>query len=83
MLMNREIYALELPHRAVSVYMYLRDRSDKEGRCFPAIPTIANELSLSVSTVRRAIADLEKEGLIRRESRWRQSGGQSSNLFLV
>ena len=27
------IYAAELPHRAVAVYMYLRDRSNGEGTC--------------------------------------------------
>ena len=40
-----------LPPRAVSVYMYLKDRADSEGRCWPAIRTIALELGLSRSTV--------------------------------
>ena len=40
------IYAAELPHRAVAVYMYLRDRSDGEGACWPSIGTIARELLL-------------------------------------
>jgi len=26
------LYASELPHRAVAVYMYLRDREDKDGK---------------------------------------------------
>ena len=43
-----------------SVYMYLHDRADKDGKCYPAIGTIAKELKLSRSTVKRAIADLEK-----------------------
>ena len=30
------IYAAELPHRAVAVYMYLRDRSNGEGACWPS-----------------------------------------------
>ena len=46
------IYAAELPHRAVAVYMYLRDRSDGEGACWPSIGTIARELLLSRSTLR-------------------------------
>lgn len=52
-----EIYNSDLPHRAVVVYMYLKDRADKEGKCFPAIGTIARELNLSKSTVKRAIQD--------------------------
>lgn len=44
----RSIYASDLSHRAKSVYMYLKDRADSEGRCWPAIKTIALELGLSV-----------------------------------
>jgi len=33
-----------LPIRAKTVYMYLRDRSDKERKCWPGINTIAAEL---------------------------------------
>ena len=48
------LYAADLPHRAVAVYLYLADRSNREGECWPAIPTIAEELKLSESTVHRA-----------------------------
>ena len=34
-----------LPVRAKTVYMYLRDRSDKERKCWPGINTIAAELN--------------------------------------
>lgn len=70
-----------LPHRARSVYMYLRDRADREGKCWPAIPTIARELAISESTVKRAIRDLKAAGYIRTEQRWRENGGKSSLLF--
>ena len=52
------LYRMELPHRAKSVYIYLADRANKDGECWPAIPTIARELKLSQSTVRRALQDL-------------------------
>lgn len=45
----RNIYNSNLSHRAKSVYMYLKDRADSEGRCWPAIRTIALELGLSRS----------------------------------
>lgn len=77
------LYASDLPHRAVAVYMYLRDRCDKDGKCYPAIGTIARELKLSRSTVKRAIADLEKSGYLRKEQRWRENGGKSSNMFYL
>jgi len=77
------VYKSELPHRAKSVYMYLHDRADKEGKCYPAIGTIARELNLSRSTVKRAITDLEKQGYLRKEQRWRENGGKSSNLYFL
>ena len=43
------IYAdTELPSRAKAVYMYLRDRSDAEGKCWPGIKTIASDMKLKV-----------------------------------
>jgi len=77
------LYASELPHRAVAVYMYLKDRADKDGKCYPAIGTIAGELKLSRSTVKRAITDLEESGHLRKEQRWRENGGKSSNLYFL
>lgn len=77
------LYASELPHRAVAVFMYLSDRADKDGKCYPAIGTIARELKLSRSTVKRAIANLENGGYLRKEQRWRENGGKSSNMFYL
>lgn len=80
---QRKIFESELPHRAVAVYLYLKNRSNKEGTCYPAIGTIAKELHLSNSTVKRAITDLEKDGYIRKKQRWRENGGRSSLLFEI
>lgn len=77
------LYASELPHRAVVIYMYLHDRADREGKCYPAIGTIAKELKLSRSTVKRAIQDLERTEHLRKENRWRENGGKSSNMYYV
>ena len=75
------LYASDLPHRAVSVYVYLDDRANKVGECWPSIPTIAKELKLSQSTVRRALRDLRKAGLIETEQRYRKKGAKSSLLY--
>ncbi len=63
--------------------MYLHDRADKDGKCYPAIGTIARELKLSRSTVKRAITDLEQSGRLLKEQRWRENGGKSSNLYYI
>lgn len=77
------LYRMDLPHRAKSVYIYLADRANKNGECWPAIPTIARELKLSQSTVRRALQDLRKAGLLETEQRYRMHGGKSSLLFTL
>ena len=80
---RKEIYETELPHRAVAVYLYLETRADRERTCYPAIGTIARELHLSVSTVKRAIHDLECAGFIQKKQRWRENGGKSSLLYEI
>lgn len=75
------IYAADIPARAKAVYMYLRDRSDADGKCWPGIRTIAAEMKLSRSTVKRALADLERSGYLRRDERHRANGSLTSNLY--
>ena len=75
------IYDSDLSHRARVVYMYLKDRSDANGTCWPGIRTIAADLKLSRSTVKRALNDLCRAGLISKEDRWRENGSHSSNLY--
>lgn len=75
------LYKMDLSHRAVAVYIYLADRANKAGACWPAIPTVSKEIKLSQSTVRRALQDLRKAGLVETEQRYRTKGGKSSLLF--
>lgn len=77
------VYDSGLPHRARAVYLYLHDRCDKDGKCWPAVRTIGRELGLSRSTVKRALKDLEQAGRLTRELRYRDNGGSSSNMFYV
>ena len=77
------VYGEELPHRAITVYMYLKERADRNNQCFPAMSTIAEELNLSRRTVQRAVRDLIKAGYLMTEQRWRQKGGRSSLLYTV
>lgn len=77
----RDIYTSDLSLRARTVYMYLKDRADSEGRCWPSIKTIALELGLSRSTVKRALDDLCKAGLLQKDQRWRENGSYTSNLY--
>ena len=75
------IYAEDLSHREKTVYIYLRDRADASGVCWPGIKTIAGELGLSPRTVQRALADLEHRQLIEKRQRHRANGSLTSNLY--
>ena len=77
------IYREDVSSRAKIVYMYLKDRSNAEGECWPAIKTIARDTSMSVSTVKRALNDLLKRGLLRKECRYRENGSNSSNCYFI
>ena len=76
-----DLYRMDLPHRAISVYIYLADRVGKNNTCWPSIPTISKDLKLSESTTRRALSDLRKAGLLQTEQRYRENGGNSSLLY--
>lgn len=73
----------ELPHRARAVYMYLRDRTGHGQDCWPAVNTIAWDMNLSRSTVKRALNDLVRAGLIEKEPRYRENGSNTSNRLIL
>lgn len=81
------IYRSELPPRAVTVYCYLKNRANEDNQCFPAIGTIAKDLHISDSTVKRVLNDLERAGFIKRKNRFRtynkKTYGKTSNLYTV
>lgn len=72
-----------LPPRAVFVYMYLKDRSNSAGSCWPGIKTIARDMNISCSTVKRALADLEQHGYLAKLPRYRPNGSNTSNLYTL
>ena len=76
------IYAEEhLSHREKTVYIYLRDRADASGVCWPGIKTIAADLGLSRSTVKRALNELVQMGYLTKSARYRSNGSHTSNLY--
>lgn len=73
----------DLPARARLVYMYLQDRANKDGTCWPAVKTIARDLKLSRSTVKRALRDLVDAGYLNKQYRFRKNGSFTSNLYTL
>ncbi len=76
-----KLYQEDWPPRTKTVYMYLKDRCNCEDECWPAIKTIAKDTSLSTSTVKRAIADLVRYGVVEKEPRYRENGSYTSNRY--
>ena len=54
----------ELNARAKQVLVYLHDRANKDGESWYAIGTMAKDLSLSRSTIKRALAELIRQGRV-------------------
>ncbi|WP_409969117.1 helix-turn-helix domain-containing protein [Bengtsoniella intestinalis] len=73
----------ELPSRGRTVYLYLKDRAGAGNDCWPAVKTIASDLNLSRSTVKRALQDLVKVDLIAKVPRYRENGSNTSNLLVL
>ena len=77
-----EIYSdPELSARAKLVLVYLHDRANKDGESWYAINTMAKDLSLSRSTIKRALAELIRQGRVEKQVRFRENGGCSSNYY--
>ena len=77
-----EVYGdRELSARAKTVCLYLHDRANREGESWYAINTIASDLGLSRSTVKRALGDLVRQGRVEKKPRYRKNGGCTSNLY--
>ncbi len=77
------LYSSDVSSKAVAVFLYLLDHANKQGECWPSIPTIAEDLKISESTVRRAVKELKKAGLLKTEQRFRQNGGKSSLCYKI
>ena len=79
-----EIYGdPELSAKAKLVLLYLHDRANRDGESWYAIGTIAKELSLSRSTIKRALAELIRQGRVEKQARFRETGGCTSNRYRI
>lgn len=65
---------------SVAIMARLADFSSDEGVCWPSIETIARQLGAGESTIRTAIAKLEKEGWLTRTQR-RNGNRNASNVY--
>lgn len=83
MILPRRIYDLGLTHKSIAVFCYLANCADKKGECFPSVKTIAADLSISRTTVYRALKELESRNLLERKARHHIQGGRRSSLYIL
>ena len=76
-----KVYKSNLPSRAKQIMFYLINRANADGTCFPSVRTIASDCGISERTIQRAMKVLLEEGFVIKENRYRNNGGQSSNLY--
>lgn len=75
------VKAAETSAEGISIYSH--SPKSKVFKAWPGLNTIASHLSLSRSTVKRAVKDLEKAGLIRKEPHCRENGSATSNRYYL
>lgn len=77
-------YAPLLKTTGIAVYNVLCKHADADTQqCWPSHPTIAREAGCSVSTVKRALRVLVREGLILKETISRRGGGVHNRYTLL
>lgn len=65
------------------VYVYLSGRVDKHFVCYPSQGRIAQEASISISSVKRAVEELEKIGVLRKWAERTERGRRNRYRLLV
>lgn len=68
---------------AKMTYAILASHADRYGRCWPSHATIARLGGMSVSTVQRALRELNALGIVAKESRRKSHGGATSNRYTI
>lgn len=80
---SNAIFDLGLSCHAIVVRLYLARCAGEGRKSWPSIANIASHCSISRATVKRAIAELEEKGLLRKETRQDEDGEYRSNIYTL
>lgn len=64
------------------LYGRLARYAGEDGRCFPAVETLARELGMTDRQVQRLTAQLCSAGFLRRDAQYRPNGSQTANAYV-
>lgn len=71
-----------LPPGAKLVYGRLCRYAGEDGRCFPSVASLAEEVGLGPRQVQNHLALLRREGFLLAEERFKETRGQTSNSYV-
>lgn len=71
---------IKLPFHEKFVLIMLANYANEEGRCWPAVATLASDTGLSVAAVKKALKKLVERGLITRQSQ-SKGGRRTSSIY--
>lgn len=78
------IFELKLKPRDFIVYCCLIRYKDNENHtCYPSRKLIAQECCITLRTVDKALASLQRLGMIHLQNRKRMNGSNTTNLYTV
>lgn len=69
------------PAELQCLYFWIISYSNEDGTCFPSRSTLAKNTGTNIKTVDKYLKELEVLGLIRKEVRTNNLGGQTSNMY--
>ncbi len=73
---------LETPYQKI-VYFYLKRFANEKNQCFPSMATLTKRTKMSMKTLKKTLKELEEKGVLKREKRFHENGGNSSNLYTL
>ncbi|MCI8979749.1 MAG: helix-turn-helix domain-containing protein [Clostridia bacterium] len=81
--LDKKIFSENLNPYSISIYGSISIYVNANGECFPSRRTLAERGGFSIATYNKYIKIVIEKGFLRKSSRWRANGSQTSNLFKV
>ena len=70
-------------HYQKLLYIYLKKFADSNNQCFPSLKILSNLTKIGKTKVKETLKELENKGVLVVESRNKDNGGQTSNLYTL
>lgn len=82
-LVRTDIFNYAYNKNTLMLFLVLSKFANADGECFPSRKTICDIAGFEISTYKKHINKLIKMRMIKRDKRYRECGGQTSNLYRI